>query len=67
MGPSAIDIAPDLGDFDCVGIRYVAISRILGAEPKWLSGKIGKKESSKPFSDSTSASLVVDLGRLRTW
>ena len=23
-----------LGDVDCVGIRYVAISRILGAEPK---------------------------------
>ena len=34
MGPSAIDSTPDLGDVECVRIWYVAISRILGAEPK---------------------------------
>ena len=33
-GSSGIDTTPDLGDVARLGIRYVAISRILGAEPK---------------------------------
>ena len=36
-------------------------------EPKWRLSQIGKKESCELISDSTSALLVVDLVRFRTW
>ena len=66
-GSSGIDTTPDLGDVDGGGIRYVAISRISETINQMEIRPNRKKDSSEPFSDSTSALLVVDLVRFRTW